>query len=65
MRRMHIIALNKLTLLLTDSFDYLNIVIAYTSSTDLLIEERQIHPRYAIIQIHPGLTRGDQYSLQN
>jgi hypothetical protein len=38
---------------------------AYTSSTDLLIEQRQVHPKHAITQIHPVLTRGDQQTLQD
>jgi hypothetical protein len=62
----HMVALNRLTLLLNDSFEHHNIM-AYTSSTDLLIEQRQIHPKHAITQIQPiaFLTRGDQQTPQD
>jgi hypothetical protein len=58
------VALNRLTLLLNDSFEHYNIM-AYTSSTDLLIDKRQVHPKHAITQIHPVLTRGDQQTLHD
>jgi hypothetical protein len=58
------VAPNRLTLLLNDSFEHRNIM-AYTSSTDLLIEQRQLHPKHAITQIHPVLSSGDQQTLEN
>jgi len=64
-RKRHMIAFHRLTLLLNNSFEHHNVMAyVYTSSTDLLIEQRQIHLKHAITQIHPVLTRGDQQTLQ-
>lgn len=58
----HMIALNRLALLLNNDSGHHNFM-AYISSTDLSIEQRLMHPEFAITPLHPMRRSADAIKL--